>query len=337
MAYTTINKSTDYFNTKLYTGTGSSQSVTGVGFQPDWTWIKQRNGTEQHVLFDAVRGVQKYIASNTTAAEATTATTLTAFNADGFTEGGHGMTGANGSTYASWNWKAGGGQGSSNTDGSINTTYTSVNTTAGFSMSQYTGTGSNATVGHGLGVAPKFIIVKCISHVGDWMVYYGDPTDFFKLNEDNATEDLDTVWYDTAPTNSVFSLGSNGDVNTSGRTYIAYCFAEKIGYSKMGTYVGNGNSNGNFLYTGFRPSWFLVKRTAQEAWILTDSQRGFPQSWNYLIPNTNGSEQGGLPYDFVSNGIKFRGTTQNESGSTYAYMIFGQTLVGSNNIPCTAR
>jgi len=337
MAYTTINKSTDYFNTKLYTGTGSSNAQTGIGHQPDLVWIKSRSAGWDHEFYDIVRGVGKSLSSVTTNAEGNSPQGVTAFGSDGFTVGTRSGANQSGQTYASWNWKAGGGQGSSNTDGSINTTYTSVNTTAGFSISKFTGTGSNATVGHGLGVAPKFIIIKCISHVGDWMVYYGDPTDFFKLNEDNATEDLDTVWNDTAPTNSVFSLGSNGDVNTSGRTYIAYCFAEKIGYSKMGTYVGNGNSNGNFLYTGFRPSWFLVKRTAQEAWILTDSQRGFPQSWNYLIPNTNGTEQGGLPYDFVSNGIKFRGTTQNESGSTYAYMIFGQTLVGSNNIPSTAR
>tara|TARA_R100001510_G_scaffold51521_1_gene51402 strand:- start:28 stop:1038 length:1011 start_codon:yes stop_codon:yes gene_type:complete len=336
MAYTTINKSADHFNTLLYSGNGSARTVTGVGFQPDFFWIKQRSSNQGHLLWNVLKGGNYYQPSSNTAASAADIGTFTAAS-DGYSLATDGAYNGNSQTYVGWNWKAGGGQGSSNTDGSINTTYTSVNTTAGFSMSQYTGTGSNATVGHGLGVAPKFIIVKCISHVGDWMVYYGDPTDFFKLNEDNATEDLDTVWYDTAPTNSVFSLGSNGDVNTSGRTYIAYCFAEKIGYSKMGTYVGNGNSNGNFLYTGFRPSWFLVKRTAQEAWILTDSQRGFPQSWNYLIPNTNGSEQGGLPYDFVSNGIKFRGTTQNESGSTYAYMIFGQTLVGSNNIPCTAR
>ena len=336
MAYTTINKSADHFNTLLYSGNGSARTVTGVGFQPDFFWIKQRSSNQGHLLWNVLKGGNYYQPSSNTAASAADIGTFTAAS-DGYSLATDGAYNGNSQTYVGWNWKAGGGQGSSNTDGSINTTYTSVNTTAGFSMSQYTGTGSNATVGHGLGVAPKFIIVKCISHVGDWMVYYGDPTDFFKLNEDNATEDLDTVWNDTAPTNSVFSLGSNGDVNTSGRTYIAYCFAEKIGYSKMGTYVGNGNSNGNFLYTGFRPSWFLVKRTAQEAWILTDSQRGFPQSWNYLIPNTNGSEQGGLPYDFVSNGIKFRGTTQNESGSTYAYMIFGQTLVGSNNIPCTAR
>jgi hypothetical protein len=336
MAYTTINKSADHFNTLLYSGNGSARTVTGVGFQPDFFWIKQRSSNQGHLLWNVLKGGNYYQPSSNTAASAADIGTFTAAS-DGYSLATDGAYNGNSQTYVGWNWKAGGGQGSSNTDGSINTTYTSVNTTAGFSMSQYTGTGSNATVGHGLGVAPKFIIVKCISHVGDWMVYYGDPTDFFKLNEDNATEDLNTVWYDTAPTNSVFSLGSNGDVNTSGRTYIAYCFAEKIGYSKMGTYVGNGNSDGNFLYTGFRPSWFLVKRTSQEAWILTDSQRGFPQSWNYIIPNTTGSEQSGLPYDFVSNGIKFRGTTQNESGSTYAYMIFGQTLVGSNNIPCTAR
>ena len=162
MAYTTINKSTDYFNTKLYTGNGSTNAITGVGFQPDWVWIKNRSNSSSHNVFDAVRGVTKAIFTNATDAEATEASRLSAFGTDGFTINGDtsNQTNASGSNFASWNWKAGTGQGSSNTDGSINTTYTSVNTTAGFSISKYTGTGSNATIGHGLGVAPAMMIIK---------------------------------------------------------------------------------------------------------------------------------------------------------------------------------
>ena len=342
MAYTTINKSTDNFNTKTYSGNGGTQSLTGVGFQPDFTWIKQRTGTTWHNLYDAVRGVTKAIACNDTDAEDTRATGLTAFDSDGFSLGSDSNANAgSGSTYVSWNWKAGGGQGSSNTAGSINTTYTSANTTAGFSISQYTGTGSNATVGHGLGVAPKFIIVKCVSHASEWIVYYGDATDYLKFNEANATADDSTRWNDTAPTNSVFSLGTQGDINTSGRTYIAYCFAEKTGFSKIGSYVGNGNADGTFVYTGFKPAFVLLKNTTDAAdWNLKDSKRpGYNQVNDILYPNLNNAEEHGGDIDILSNGFKVRTTAANtnNNGSTYIYMAFGQTLVGTNNIPATAR
>ena len=169
-AYTTINKPSLHFNTKLYTGTGSQQTISGVGFQPDWTWIKLRNdNTANHELFDIVRGATKYLGSNTTAAEQTDAQKLQSWNTDGFVIGTNGNVNQNSSAFASWNWKANG-QGSSNTDGSINTTYTSVNTTAGFSISKYTGTGSAATVGHGLGVAPKMVIVKRLNNADGWQV-----------------------------------------------------------------------------------------------------------------------------------------------------------------------
>ena len=347
MAYTTINKSTDYFNTKLYTGTGSSQSVTGVGFQPDFTWIKQRSGTEQNVLFDAVRGVQKYIASNTTAAEATTATTLTAFNSDGFTEGGHGMTGANGSPYASWNWKAGGGQGSSNTDGSINTTYTSANTTAGFSISTYTGTGSAGTVGHGLGAIPEVVFVKQLNSTQHWMTYHKPLGNDARLvlSTNNSAATSSSYWNNTTPTSSTFSIGTNGDVNGSGNTYIAYCFAPKTGYSKFGNYVGNGQNNGTFIYTGFAPSFVLWKKAdssdSDNSWVIMDNKRsGDNQYAKALHPDLNNAESDYQNwFDIYSNGFKLRNghNELNRSGSSYIYMAFGQSLVGSNNVPCTAR
>ena len=171
-AYTTINKPSLHFNTKLYTGNGGTNAITGVGFQPDWTWIKDRDGTGWHFLTDAVRGVTKTLFSNTNSAESTEATGLTAFGTDGFTVGAHSNINTNGRNIASWNWKANG-QGSANTDGSTNTTYTSVNTTAGFSISKYTGTGANATIGHGLGAAPKVVLIKRTSTTGNWVMGHG--------------------------------------------------------------------------------------------------------------------------------------------------------------------
>jgi hypothetical protein len=341
MAYTTINKSTDYFNTKLYTGNGSTNAITGVNFQPDWTWLKRRDTADSHALYDAVRGVTKRLESNGTGAEGTKSAGLTTFGTDGFTLGNDTQANTSGGTYASWNWKANG-AGSANTDGSINSTV-SANTTSGFSIVSFTGTGSNATVGHGLGVAPKFIIVKCLSHASEWIVYYGDATDYLKFNEDNATADDSTRWNDTAPTNSVFSLGTQGDINTSGRTYIAYCFAEKKGYSKIGSYTGNGNNDGTFVYTGFKPAWVMVKRTDGSAnWNMYDNKRiGYNPLNYFLYPNLSDAEDTSNPQwlDLHSNGFKLRNTSAiaNTSGGSYIYMAFGQSLVGSNNVPCTAR
>ena len=343
MAYSTINKSTEHFNNKLYSGTGSSQNITGVGFQPDFTWIKSRSTTHEHKLINVVRGVTKAVASDNTTAEFTDVQGLTAFGSDGYTIGTDSYYNTNGHNYASWNWKAGNSQGSSNTAGSINTTYTSANTTAGFSISQYTGTGSNATVGHGLGVAPKFIIVKCVSHASEWIVYYGDATDYLKFNEDNATADDSTRWNDTAPTNSVFSLGTQGDINTSGRTYIAYCFAEKTGFSKIGSYVGNGNADGSFIYTGFKPAWIMYKDISGTSdWYIMDTKRRtFNVTDVRLEANNSDAEVTGAgdKIDILSNGFKFRHSSGsfNISGNSYIYMAFGQSLVGSNNVPCTAR
>ena len=347
MAYTTINKSTEHFNAKIYTGTGSSQSITGVGFQPDFTWIKQRSGVEQHVLFDAIRGVQKYIASNTTAAEATTATTLTAFNSDGFTEGGHGMTGASGSTYASWNWKANG-AGSSNTDGSISSTV-SANTTAGFSIVSYTGTGANATVGHGLGSAPGLIILKNLTTAGrNWEILHhkntaAPATQQLEFGTD-ATATVTSQWNSVMPTNSVFSIGTNHSTNKSGDSFIAYCFAEKQGFSKFGSFVGNGNDDGTFVYTGFKPSFILLKNTSiSSSWLINDNKRpGYNPNSQTLVPNNNDAENTGTDRtDFLSNGFKLRvgaSTAWNGSGNTIIYMAFAEApLVGSNNVPCTAR
>ena len=344
MAFTTINKPGEYFNTKLYAGDGqSTHAITGVGFQPDWVWIKKRNGTGSHNLVDAVRGVQNAIATDDTSAQGTYSNNLSAFGTDGFTVGSGSLTNDNGYNFVSWNWRAGAGQGSSNTDGSINTTYTSVNTTGGFSISQYTGTGANATVGHGLGVAPKMIIIKCTSHTSNWAVYHKSigATKMLNLNSTNAEATNNGYFNDTDPTNLVFSLGDEGnDTNGSGKTYIAYCFAEKTGYSKFSDYTGNGSAEGAFVYTGFKPAFVLVKRNeAGYSWGINDSKRpGYNETDKYLIPDTNASDQTNA-VDLVSNGFKFRTTAGGFNGSaSYIYMAFAaEPLVASNGDPATAR
>jgi len=344
MAYTTINKSTDYFNTKLYTGNSSTLNVTGVGHQPDFVWIKDRSSSgDDFAMYDAVRGVNKRIRSNQNDAENTETAALTSFDSDGFTVGTAGSSNGNGDSFVAWNWKANG-QGSSNTDGSINTTYTSVNTTAGFSISQYTGTGATATIGHGLGVVPKMIIIKQTNTTRNWVVGHDSIgwTKYLYLDSTNA-QGTGNLFNDTAPTNQVFSVVNDGGVNASGGTYIAYCFAEKTGYSKMGSFIGNGNADGTFAYLGFRPAFILVRASNLTTnWHLYDNKRD-PINPADTILRANSSNvdatNSEFAYDFVSNGFKARssGSEFNGSGNTFIYYAVGQSLVGSNNVPCTAR
>ena len=347
MAYTTINKSTDYFNTKLYTGNSGTQALTGVGFQPDWVWIKGRSTAYSHNIYDAVRGVTKIIKSNSDGVEDTQSTSLTAFDTDGFTLGSYDESNYNSRTYASWNWKAGGGQGSSNTAGSINTAYTSVNTTAGFSISTYTGTGSTATVGHGLGVAPAMIIIKATSFAEDWLVYHKSlgNTHAMNLNLTNAESSSVNYWQNTTPSSSVFYIGANDKHNKSGATYVAYCFAEKkIGYSKFGSYIGNGNANGPFVYTGFKPTFLIVKNKDSAAgWQMYDGIRDVDNPADHRLQAQSTAVElvgdANTDIDFLSNGFKLKNadSDSNKVNNTFIYMAFGQSLVGSNNIPATAR
>jgi len=353
MAYTTINKSTAHFNTKLYTGNGSTNNITGVGFQPDWLWIKSRGATENHVLYDAIRGVTKQLYSNTTGAESTNATALTAFASDGFNLATtNANTNANSANFVSWNWKANG-QGSSNTDGTINSTYTSANTTAGFSIVKWTGNGSaGATVGHGLGSAPKVVITKRIDGgTNNWVVGHSGIgfTELIYLNSANAKSTDSGAWNNTAPSPSVFTVGSNNESNGNGYEFISYCFAEKTGYSKFGNYIGNGNANGPFIYTGFRPTWVMIKETSGSgAWRIFDSKRGQGGDniggnyKNALMADVTSVEESGANnniIDALSNGFKLRYSYNdtNGDGGSYIYMAIGQSLVGSNDIPCTAR
>ena len=356
MAYTTINKSTDYFNTVTYTGNGGTNAITGVGHQPDWTWIKKRNGTTWHNLYDAVRGVTKAIISNDTSAEGTRATGLTAFGADGFTVGADNNANANGDTYASWNWKANG-QGSSNTAGSINTIYTSVNTTAGLSIIKYTGNGvAGATIGHGLGAVPKMLIVKQTNSSNNWKVYHVSMgnNNIMNLNDTSAQAGSTAFWNDTTPTSTLISLGTNGAINGSGDTYVMYAFTDKIGYSKIGSYIGNGNADGTFVYTGFKPAFLLSKRTDSStggSWILYDNKRGnniFNPTDVVMAASNNQSESDwGTNYDcdFLSNGIKWRYNGAagygNTSGASYIYMAFAKNPFVANDsgtaVPVVAR
>ena len=347
MAYTTINKSTDYFNIKLYAGSNSTQAVTGVGFQPDWVWIKNRSSTPDHKLHDAVRGSNKNISSNTSNAEQTY-TYFNSFDSDGFTlDGNVSDYNQSGSNFVSWNWLGANGT-ANNTDGSINSTV-SANTTAGFSIVSFVGNAtSGATVGHGLNAVPKVVIIKGRDSALGWRSYFAPlgATKYLELDSTAAEASNTNFMNDTAPTNQVFYLGNGTTPNKNGENYIAYCFAEKTGYSKFGSYTGNGSSDGTFVFLGFKPAFVIYKgvvgANATDNWEMADNKRSpYNGIENVLYPNRNNAEGTGVTtrMDFLSNGFKMRttGTDYNGSGQTYIYMAFGQSLVGSNNIPATAR
>ena len=462
-----INKPSDYFNIKLYTGDGSSsRSITGVGFQPDWIWVKERSNTSEHQTVDKVRGPYHRLQTNSSAAEGTDSSPYNdfkSFDSDGFSIGNGGAVNANGDTYVAWNWLAAGtapsktytvkvvsdsgnkyrfddfgtsavtleiseggtyrfdqsdssnsghplrfsttsdgthGGGSeyttgvttngtpgsagayteitvaasaptlyyyctnhsgmggtantpttnsfSNFDGSIQSNV-SPNTTSGFSIVTTTGTGANATIGHGLGSAPSMIIGKRRdSGSSDWRVYnknLSSNSHILFLNNTNAEQSGNSAtWNNTAPTSSVFSVGTSGDVNASSGTFVFYCFAEKKGYSKFGSYTGNGNADGTFVYTGFKPAFVIIKYTGGTSnWIMMDNKRpGYNVNNQQLKANLSDAEDSGSYNfsDFYSNGFKLRNTAtdKNGSGNTYIYMAFAENpLVGTNNIPANAR
>jgi hypothetical protein len=336
-AATTANK---YMNIALYTGTGSSQSITGLGFQPDWTWIKERNASADHGLYDAVRGVQIQLECNNTGAETTETTGLTAFGSDGFTVGALAQLNTSADTYVAWNWKANG-AGVSNTAGTITSTV-SASTTAGFSIVTYTGTGANATVGHGLGVAPSMVIVKNRDATDAWQVYHAantanPETDYLVLNTTAATADAADRWNDTLPTSTVFSIGNGVEVNTSTEKYVAYCFAQIAGYSAFGSYVANGSSDGTFIYCGFRPRFIIVKRSSNAGapWSMFDTSRNPYNATNLELNANNSNADSSLAagMDVLSNGFKLRSATDlnSNSGDTFIYMAFAETPLKFSN------
>ncbi len=333
---TASSQANKYMNIALYTGTSSSQSITGLGFQPDWTWIKSRSGATDHGLYDAVRGVQKQLESNTTTSETTETTGLTAFGSDGFTVGALAQLNTSSATYVGWNWKANG-TGVTNTAGSITSTV-SANTTAGFSIVTYTGTGSNATVGHGLGVAPSMVIVKNRGGSYSWLVYHkfmatsSPATWYMSLNSTAAASNGSNVWIND-PTSTVFTVsGSFPEVNGSANTYVAYCFTPIAGYSAFGSYTGNGSTDGPFVFTGFRPRFILVKRTDTSGlnWRITDTSRStYNKTIGMLEPSSSAAEytdSGNQDFDIVSNGFKIRNDAigVNASGGTYIYACFAE-------------
>ena len=322
-----------FFNPVLYTGNGTTQSVTGVGFQPDFIWAKSRSNAYYHTLVDSVRTRAYILSTNVTSVEAGPEPAdkeFVSFNSDGFSLGPDYNLSVNtsGATFVAWNWKAGNNAGASNSTGSITSTV-SVNTRSGFSIVTYTGTGTNATVGHGIGIAPSMVIVKQRNTIRDWIVYSGSlaNTQFLVLDTTSGAQTAATFWNSTSPTNTVFSIGTDGALNTSGGTYVAYCFAPVAGYSAFGSYTGNGSADGPFTYTGFRPAYVLIKRTdTTEEWHVHDIAR---DTYNLasadLYPNTAGAEVTTFnQIDILSNGFKMRSvnTGTNASGGTYIYMAF---------------
>ena len=336
-----------YFQTKLWTGDNSGEaSITLDGsenMQPDWSWIKSRGDTNGHALFDSVRGATKQLTSNSTAPEATDAQSLKSNDSDGFTIGTASSVNANGHGIVGWNWKASGST-ASNTDGSITSTV-SANTTAGFSIVSFTASsgGTVDTIGHGLGVAPSMIICKSTTNTDNWFVYHNSlgATKRTMLNLTNAT-DTNTIWGDTNPSSTVFSLNVVNNFG-QGRGGIAYVFAEKQGYSKFGSYTGNGNADVAFVYTGFKPAWVMIKQSsaAGEGWHIFDNKReGYNVDNDPLVANTSNAEGTSDMVDITSNGFKCRTDSEavNQSGATYIYMAFAESpLVNSNGVPNNAR
>ena len=343
MAYTTIDNPALFFETLTWTGDGTSpRTLSGLQFQPDWVWGKRRDDAAGHNLFDSVRtaGSDKNVQSNTNGTEGSgspgTYGYLSAFTSDGFTVTAGSSDNAywnnNTATYVSWNWLAGG-TSVSNGDGDITSTV-SANTTSGFSVVKYTGNGnSSATFGHGLGVKPKIGLLKPISTTGNWN-WWQDTTG-------NNSADIRMHLHLTDANNSNYPITFNTDTitlpsladaswNGSGTEFIFYCFAEKQGYSKFGSYTGNGNADGTFVYTGFKPAWLIVKSTSTNGWAMFDNKRnGFNVDNDQLIANTSGAETDGatdLYIDLLSNGFKFRNTAtdKNSSGQTYIYMAFAE-------------
>jgi len=330
MAYTTIDDSSAHFQTKLYTGTGSSLALTNDGnsdLNPDLVWVKRRDGTYSHAMFDTTRGSTYRLISSSVGAEDTNAQYITSFNTDGFTAGTDANINGSNLTYVAWQWKKG--------------------TTPGFDIVAYTGNATARTISHGLGAIPKVIICKSRGSTKaetHWMVYHhalaaDAETDYLFLDTTAAAAD-DTVWNDTAPTSSVFSLGTQDSVNWNTATFIAYLFAEVQGFSKFGAYEGNGNANGPFVHCGFKPAFVMTKSVDSTSdWNIFDHKReGYNVDNDTLKANDDAAELTTDMIDLLSNGFKLRIATDPNVAETYIYMAFAENpFVTSTGTPCTAR
>jgi len=357
MAFTTINDPSKYFQTQLYTGNGSADhAITNGGnsdLQPDWVWIKNRDATDAHLGFDTNRGVTKMITMSDYVVEATDGDTLDAFQSDGFRVDADVKVNTNNEKYIAWQWLCNAGTTetavaeSGNNPGNTRQT----NADAGFSIISYVGTGAAGTIAHGLGVAPDWFIVKATDNATNWMSYHeyntaAPQTDALVFDENGATSDNAVWWNDTAPTSSVFTVGTHDRVNADGKNFIAYVFAPVQGYSKFGSYVGNGSADGPMVYTGFKPAWLLIKETGNtNEWRLFDHKRDpTNQVTKHFESNTTSADSdGGLGSngnDFYSNGFKVRtdNAGNNRNNGEYVYMAFAENpFVSSKGIPTTAR
>ena len=348
--YTTIDDAGSFFNPILYSAGSAPLAITGVGFSADFTWIKSRSYADNHNLFDTVRGATEIIYTNMNAVQDTQAQSLQSWQSDGFTLGTRNDTNRSGQTFVSWSWKAGTTTGIAGSPTITPTSY-SFNATPGFSVIAYTGTGVAATLPHGLGVAPKMIIQKNLDDAENWQVYHASmgATKYILLNDVGAEQINSTRWNDTEPTSTLFSIGTDSSVNYSGEDMIAYVFADVQGYSKFGSYAGNGNADGPFVYTGFRPAFIVIKNAdGVETWNMWDNKRstsGTNLTNMNLAPSAVAAENtasapGGQVLDLLSNGFKIRGTTTecNQSGYDMIYMAFAEApLVNSEGVPVNAR
>jgi hypothetical protein len=351
MAYTTITDPSAYSTITLYTGNGQdnravTNSAHSGNFKPDWLWIKERSSTSSHRLFDTSRGASKRIESNTNLAEATDTSNQKSFDTNGFTLGTSGSVNANNDTYVSWQWKSNGGTTASNSDGSITSTV-QANTASGFSIVSYTANETNgATVGHGLGAAPEIIFIKGLDDNHAWIVgATPDSSNLSKVmilnNTDVSTTDANS-FNNTAPTSSVFTLGTAGGTNKNGQDYISYLFRSIQGYSKIGVYTGNGSTDGSFIYTGFKPRFFMLKGTGNvSSWCMYDTARDpINRASQKIWANEANAEMSTGAMDFLSNGIKMRINDNdfNGDGNSYLYMAFAENpFVGTNGVPTTAK
>ena len=354
MAYTTIDDPSAYFQTALWSGNDSTQSIVNDGnsdMQPDWVWIKRRTGTAiNHLLYDSTRGATKNL-TITTSDEGTRADGLTAFDSDGFTLGAGGGENSSGNTFVGWQWQANGGTRTTFTESGSNPGGgRQVNTTAGFSLIDYTGTGSNGTIAHGLGATPNLVIIKNRDggNSDSWFTHWTDllasDAHILYMNNNDAETSNATAFNSTAPTSTNITVGTNSGTNKDGDNYICYAFKNIQGYSKIGTYTGNGSStNGTFVYTGFKPAFILWKQynTSGSNWGLRDIERGpFNPTNDKLMADSTAAETEDWSLDLLSNGFKWYdgGGATNQGSATYVYWaIAHQPFVSSEGVPTTAQ